>query len=253
MMMVLALLSTILLVSHPTLARQLQSKVSLVNTNLAAQADDLSSLHQSYSTSWEPQDQTADAIQIDSRMLIPQPKGLVVVGTVAKVLWDTVLQVGEEKGRVGGEDQGLMFSSQGFFHGFLPRVERVRREVRGWLLYFLCWCRPGRLPLAWEPSCWTGCLTRVVLCWAWRAAAVWRPAGLQEGGCRRMLVCRAGRLLQTRLPGSQMLVVLLEGFVPTTARQFYSVLKKRVMEFPGASNIDSCVLEFDCSLDVKKE
>ena len=72
-------------------------------------------------------------------------------------------------------------------------------------------------------------------------------------GCRRMLVCRAGRLLQTRLPGSQMLVVLLEGFVPTTARQFYSVLKKRVMEFPGASNIDSCVLEFDCSLDVKKE
>ena len=92
------MLSTILLESPPTLGRQLQTKQSslgLVNTNLAAQADDLSSLHQSYSTSWEPQEQTADAIQMDSRMLIPQPKGLVVVGTVAKVLWDTVLQVEE--------------------------------------------------------------------------------------------------------------------------------------------------------------
>ena len=64
-----------------------------------------------------------------------------------------------------------------------------------------------------------------------------------------MVVCRAGRLLQTRLPGAQMLVVLLEGFVPTSASKFYTVLKQRVMEFPGASNIDSCVLEFNCSLD----
>ena len=97
MMALLALLSTFLLASLPTLARELQSKESsLVNTNMAAQADDLSSLYQSYSASpWEPQDQNADAIQIDSRILIPQSKGLVVVGTVAKVLWDTVLQVGE--------------------------------------------------------------------------------------------------------------------------------------------------------------
>ena len=49
-------------------------------------------------------------------------------------------------------------------------------------------------------------------------------------------ICRTGQLLQDRVPGSQMLVVMAENFVPAAAREFFLVLRKRLMEFPRSRN-----------------
>ena len=57
--------------------------------------------------------------------------------------------------------------------------------------------------------------------------------GRQE--CSEKVACRAGRLAQEKIPGSQMMIVMLETFIPPGLLQWFSVLKYSVM-----SHIDAC-------------
>ena len=120
--MLVTLLPIFLLVTLPSMARELQTqKSSLVDTNLAAPADDVSSLFQPISHSispWEPQDTKAETIRMVYSFEIPQSEGLKLVESVVEVLWDTVLQVRDSE-KI--KTLNYKFFSR-FFSGFLSWV-----------------------------------------------------------------------------------------------------------------------------------
>ena len=66
--------------------------------------------------------------------------------------------------------------------------------------------------------------------------------GRQE--CSEKVACRAGRLAQEKIPGSQMMIVMLETFIPPGLLQWFSVLKSSVM-----SHFDACDVSYHCDFD----
>ena len=66
--------------------------------------------------------------------------------------------------------------------------------------------------------------------------------GRQE--CSQKVACRAGRLAQEKVPGAQMMIMMLENFVPPGLLQWFSILKSGVM-----SAFDSCNSSFMCDFD----
>ena len=66
--------------------------------------------------------------------------------------------------------------------------------------------------------------------------------------CSQKVACRAGRLAQEKVPGSQMLVVMMETFVPPGLLRWFSILKTGVM-----SAFDACDISFLCDFtDITK-
>lgn len=66
--------------------------------------------------------------------------------------------------------------------------------------------------------------------------------------CSQKVACRAGRLAQEKVPGSQMLVVMMESFVPPGLLRWFSILKTGVM-----SAFDACDSSFLCDFtDITK-
>ena len=66
--------------------------------------------------------------------------------------------------------------------------------------------------------------------------------GRQE--CSERVACRTGRLAQEKVPGSQMLVVMTESFVPPGLLRWFSILKTGVM-----SAFDACDTSFLCDFN----
>merc|ERR1719308_17420 len=94
-----------------------------------------------------------------------------------------------------------------FINGFLPTVERVRREAptekRGYLV--------GAL--------------------------------IGKTQCSNMIACRTGRFVQERMPGAQLAVMMAESVVPHSLLNFFGVVKKAVIDRSGScENEYTCTL-----------
>jgi len=99
--------------------------------------------------------------------------------------------------------------------GFMPSMERVRRDTsalestKGFIL-------------------------------DWIVDIIGALIGRQE--CSQKVACRTGRLAQEKVPGSQMLVMMLESFVPPGLVHWFSILKSGAM-----SAFDACESSFTCN------
>jgi len=186
-----------------------------IETNLAAEPDSIHSLYRSLfhmgtNSNNKKEEKLVEGkvvekhIEIVNRISIPESEGIRLLISVTSMLWDTAWK--------------------GFFHGFLPKVERVRRETR-------------------ETASSSSWLVSELMEWLLDALG----ALMGKGGCRDMVACRTGRLLQDKLPGSQVLAMLGESLVPKPARHFFNVVRRRLMEQSGRGE-DSCSSTYTCSL-----
>jgi len=100
-----------------------------------------------------------------------------------------------------------------FLNGFLPTVDRVRREAD-------------------EEK--KGYLDGVVY-------VVGALVGKKD--CSNMIACRAGKMVQNRMPGAQLAVMMAESMVPKSMLSFFGVVKKAVID-----RSDSCEMEYNCEL-----
>ena len=133
-------------------------------------------------------------IKISSQIEIPESEGLRLVLEALKVIWEAVFK--------------------GLLEGFLPTVERVKREIEDdWERSFL---------LDWV----------IDMCGA--------MIGRQR--CSQKVACRTGKLMQAKLPGAQMMVVMAESFVPPVALEWFGVMRNSVID-----RKDSCIEEFQCN------
>ena len=130
-----------------------------------------------------------------SQIEIPESEGLRLVIEALKVIWGAAVK--------------------GLLDGFLPTIERVRRETRyepDWEKNFL---------LDWI----------IDMCGA--------MIGRQM--CSQKVACRTGKLMQDKLPGAQMMVVMAETFIPPVALEWFGVVRRSVID-----RRDSCVDEYQC-------
>merc|ERR1712212_577656 len=100
-----------------------------------------------------------------------------------------------------------------FINGFLPSVERVRREA---------------------PTEKRSYLDGVV----YVAGAL-----LGKTECSNMIACATGRFVQERMPGAQLAVMMAESVVPHSMLNFFGVVKRAVIDRSG-----NCESEYKCSL-----
>ncbi|TRY62796.1 hypothetical protein TCAL_03609 [Tigriopus californicus] len=61
--------------------------------------------------------------------------------------------------------------------------------------------------------------------------------------CRQRVTCNAGKILQTSVPGSQVMVMLMEAVVPTSWMDWYSTVKTSVID-----RSDNCFENYECDL-----
>jgi len=105
-----------------------------------------------------------------------------------------------------------------FVNGFLPTVERVRRdadeEKKGYL----------------------------------NGAVYVVGALLGKKKCSQMIACRTGKFIQSRMPGSQLAVMMAESMVPKPMLDWFGVLKTAVID-----RSDSCEADFECTLSFEKD
>jgi len=101
----------------------------------------------------------------------------------------------------------------GILNGFLPTVERVRREATG------------------EKRSYLDGVVSVV-------GAV---MGKQE--CSDMIACRTGKWIQYKMPAAQLAVMMFESMVPVSMLEWFGVVKKSVID-----RSDSCQVDYECSL-----
>ena len=138
-----------------------------IDTNLVAEPDNIHSLYQSLfhmnmggnnKKDEEKVDLKAEKhIEIVNRISIPESEGIRLLISVTSMLWDTAWKVDNIHFiRYTGcffllalyfcfkfvriISYFVSFFLQGFFHGFLPKVERVRREVSSFIHYGPCLC-----------------------------------------------------------------------------------------------------------------
>ena len=171
---------------------------SYEDDNLAAPKDKLShyrDLVKSMETTVEVEENEKNTINISSQIEIPESEGLRLVIEALKVVWGAAVK--------------------GLLDGFLPTIERVRRETRyepDWEKNFL---------LDWI----------IDMCGA--------MIGRQM--CSQKVACRTGKLMQDKLPGAQMMVVMAETFIPPVALEWFGVVRRSVID-----RRDSCVEEYQC-------
>eukprot|EP00088_Acartia_fossae_P002780 TRINITY_DN1114_c0_g1_i3.p1 TRINITY_DN1114_c0_g1~~TRINITY_DN1114_c0_g1_i3.p1 ORF type:complete len:204 (+),score=52.28 TRINITY_DN1114_c0_g1_i3:70-681(+) len=100
-----------------------------------------------------------------------------------------------------------------FINGFLPTVERVRREAEEEERSYL----DGAVYLA--------------------------GALLGKQRCSQMIACRTGKFFQNKMPGAQLAVMMAESMVPSSMLDWFGVVKKSVID-----RSDSCDADYHCTL-----
>lgn len=100
-----------------------------------------------------------------------------------------------------------------FINGFLPTVERVRRDAPEEERSYL----DGAVYLA-------GALL-----------------GKQE--CSQIIACRTGKFVKDKMPGAQLAVMMAESMLPESLLDWYGVVKKSVIE-----RQDNCEADYFCTL-----
>lgn len=101
----------------------------------------------------------------------------------------------------------------GIMDGFLPTVERVRREADG------------------DKRTYLDMISSV------------GGALMGRQKCSEILACRTGKWFQGRLPAAQLAVMMVESVVPRPFLQWFGVVKKSVID-----RSDNCDLDYECSL-----
>ena len=102
---------------------------------------------------------------------------------------------------------------KGLLDGFLPTIERVRRDTsHDWERSFL---------LDWVLD----------MCGA--------IIGRQK--CSQKVACRTGKVMQDKLPGAMMMVVKVESFIPPAALDWFGVVRQSVID-----RRDTCVEDYVC-------
>ena len=144
-------------------------------------------------TSVEVEEKKESTIKISSQIEIPNSEGLRLVMEALKVIGNAAM-----KGMLGG---------------FLPKIERERRESsHDWERSFL---------LDWILD----------MCGA--------LIGRQK--CSQKVACRTGKVMQDKLPGAQMMVVMFESFIPPVALDWFGVVRQSVID-----RRDTCVEDYVC-------
>jgi len=100
-----------------------------------------------------------------------------------------------------------------FINGFLPHVDRMRREADENKRSYL----DGVVYVA--------------------------GALVGKTKCSKMIACRTGKFIQNQIPGAQLAVMMAESMVPTSMLNWYNVFKASVID-----RTDNCDAEYDCSL-----
>jgi len=98
-------------------------------------------------------------------------------------------------------------------NGFLPTVERVRREADG------------------DKRTYLDMLSSLV------------GAMIGRQSCGDIIACRMGKWFQGRLPAAQLVVMMVESVVPAFLLDWFGVVKKSVID-----RSDNCDLDYECSL-----
>jgi len=146
--------------------------------------------HDSYTMYRKLMDLRQDMIDEEKKS---ESEGLKMVKTALKVILETAFH--------------------SFVNGFLPTVERVRRdadeEKKGYL----------------------------------NGAVYVVGALLGKKQCSQMIACRTGKFVQSRMPGSQLAVMMAESMVPKPMLDWFQVLKRAVID-----RSDSCDAEYECTL-----
>ena len=102
---------------------------------------------------------------------------------------------------------------KGLLDGFFPTIERVRRDTsHDWERSFL---------LDWVLD----------MCGA--------LIGRQK--CSQKVACRTGKVMQAKLPGAQMMVVMAESFIPPAALSWFGVVRQSVID-----RSDTCGEDYMC-------
>ena len=102
---------------------------------------------------------------------------------------------------------------EGMFQGFFPHIERIRRDTsRDWESNFL---------LDW--------ILDII------------GALLDKQKCSQKVACRAGKVIQEKLPGAQMMVVMAEAFIPPGALHWFGIVRQSVID-----RSDSCIPDYIC-------
>jgi len=101
----------------------------------------------------------------------------------------------------------------GIMDGFLPTVERVRREADG------------------DKRTYLDMVSSV------------GGALMGRQKCSEVLACRTGKWFQGRLPAAQLAVMMVESVVPGPFLEWFGVVKKSVID-----RSDNCDLDYECSL-----
>jgi len=122
-----------------------------------------------------------------------ETEGLKVVKSALKVVFETAFH--------------------SFIKGFLPTVERVRRESTE------------------EKKTYLDGATYIV------------GAIMGKKKCSNMIACKCGKFVQARMPGAQLAVMMAESMVPRALHEFFAVLKDSVID-----RTDNCEDEFECNL-----
>ena len=135
----------------------------------------------------------SNTIKISSQIEIPNSEGMRLVVEALQVIWKALVK-------------GLMA-------GFLPTMERVRRETRH----------------DWESS----------FLLDWLIDMFGAMIGRQR--CSQKVACRTGKFMQDKLPGAQMIVIMAETFIPPVALEWFGVVRQSVI-----NRSDSCVEEYQC-------
>ncbi|XP_023337969.1 uncharacterized protein LOC111708740 [Eurytemora carolleeae] len=142
--------------------------------------------------------------------------------SVYKNLMDVKEVIGERKPKDDSEGLRMVKAAiktvletalHSFLNGFLPAMDRVRRsaddEKRSYLdgvVYMI-----GAL--------------------------------LGKQKCSHMIACRTGKMVQTKMPGAQLAVMMAEPMIPNSMLDWFGVVKKSVID-----RSDNCDIEYDCSL-----
>ena len=102
---------------------------------------------------------------------------------------------------------------KGLFHGLFPTLERTRRDAsHDWERNFLL---------------------------DWLLDMLGAILGRQK--CSQKVACRTGKVLQDKLPGAQMMVVMAEAMIPPAALHWFGIVRQSVIE-----RRDSCRDEYLC-------
>ena len=157
-------------------------------------------------------------IKISSSIEIPETESVKIILDALKVVWEAALT--------------------SIKRGFMPSMERVRRDTaaaestKGSYINYFCLVKYffGFM------SVYVGFILD------WIIDLIGALMGRQQ--CSEKVACRTGRLAQDKLPGSQMLVMMIETFVPPGLVQWFSILKSGVM-----SAFDACDASFLCDFN----